>query len=187
MDEKEEKKDFVSFVRKDGTRKSPTKWNQKIAERFLDRMIEGESVFQICKDKSMPSYKTVMRWVGSARRQGHEFYDNFTRARELQADYLFDKLESLAAEADTVIVGDDKSDNARVQAKKLQVDTLRWRISKMLPKKYGEKLDVTSGNKPIPASLLSAVHDENKPKKVDVPRLLDNDSNEEVTETPKEN
>ena len=50
----------------------------------------------------------------------------------------------IADGADDVIVGDDRSDSARVNAKKLRVDVRKWYISKVKPKKYGDKLDLTS-------------------------------------------
>jgi hypothetical protein len=33
--------------------------------------------------------------------------------------------------------------------RRLLIDTLKWNMSRMNPKRYGEKLDVTSGDKPL--------------------------------------
>ena len=36
--------------------------------------------------------------------------------------------------------------------RRLKADTLKWAMSKMFPKKFGDKVDVTSGGKEISAT-----------------------------------
>jgi hypothetical protein len=36
-----------------------------------------------------------------------------------------------------------------IRHRQLKVDALKWVVSKMLPKKYGDKIDITSGNEKI--------------------------------------
>ena len=43
--------------------------------------------------------------------------------------------------------------NAAVQALRVQIDSLKWVLSKIAPKKYGDKLDVTSNGKALPTSI----------------------------------
>jgi hypothetical protein len=40
---------------------------------------------------------------------------------------------------------------------KLRVDTRKWMLSKMNPKKYGDKIDVTTKDGPIPGSLITGI------------------------------
>jgi hypothetical protein len=40
-----------------------------------------------------------------------------------------------------------------VQRDRLRIDTRKWLLSKLEPKKYGDKVDVTSGNEPIKQNL----------------------------------
>ena len=44
-----------------------------------------------------------------------------------------------------------KIDNAMVQKQRLRVDTRKWLLSKMAPKKYGDKLEL-SGNEESPVA-----------------------------------
>ncbi len=62
----------------------------------------------------------------------------------MQAEVIAEETIEIADGAPGVIVGEDKSDNARVQAEKLRVDTRTWYLSVLKPKKYGNKVDLTS-------------------------------------------
>ena len=56
----------------------------------------------------------------------------------------------------SVVVGNDKSDNARVQAVRVKIDTLKWIASKLKPKKYGDKLELGGDqDNPITIELVS--------------------------------
>jgi hypothetical protein len=39
--------------------------------------------------------------------------------------------------------GEGKVDNAMVQKQRLRVDTRKWLLSKLAPKKYGDKLELS--------------------------------------------
>lgn len=80
----------------------------------------------------MPGYSTVTAWL----RERADFAAKYARAREMQAEFYADSLAELAKEADGL-------DGAGIAAKRLQVDTLKWIASKLLPKKYGDRLDAS--------------------------------------------
>ena len=65
-------------------------------------------------------------------------------AREVLAHKLFDDLNDIAKgvdiENDTVV---------KVQRDRLRTDTIKFYISKILPKVYGDKIDVTSNGEAI--------------------------------------
>lgn len=103
----------------------------------------------------MPSATTVFNWLLDDDKK--EFLEHYVRAKDIQTDQMFEELMEIAYESDNVILGNDKSDSARVQAKKLQVDTLKWVLSKQKPKKYGDKLDLTSDGKQLPAPILGGI------------------------------
>lgn len=121
----------------------PSKYTTKLGDIICTRIANGESVLKICEDDDMPSEATVYYWA----LHNDEFSEKYAQAREVQAENWFDRTLEVAKEADEVITGSDKSDNARVAAKKLQVDTYKWHMSKLKPKKYGDKVDVTTGGK----------------------------------------
>jgi hypothetical protein len=47
------------------------------------------------------------------------------------------------SDSDVGLLPDGKKDWAAVQKHKLQVDTRKWLLSKLAPKKYGDKIEVS--------------------------------------------
>ena len=90
----------------------------------------GESVRAICNDPEMPASATVYRWVVS----NAEFGEMYARARDAQADSLFDEAGDVARQALAGAVDP--------QAARLFVDTVKWQAMKLKPRKYGDKLEV---------------------------------------------
>lgn len=131
----------------------PTTFTKEIGQEICTRLSQGESIRKISADEHMPPSSTIYNWLCQAVRQDKpelkEFLEQYRIAREAQAEFFFEEIKEIGDEASTIIVGDDKSDGARVQAAKLRVDVRKWAMSKIAPKKYGDKLDVTSGDKPI--------------------------------------
>lgn len=90
--------------------------------------MDGESLRTICASKGMPSRRTVMRW----RDEMPEFAAKCARAREEQAHAIFEQIQEVA----------DKGNPEDVQRAKLRVSTMQWRAAKLLPKVYGDKVEV---------------------------------------------
>lgn len=59
---------------------------------------------------------------------------------------MFDELETIAD------IPDSKESPMR---SRLRVDTRKWYLSKVLPKKFGEKMDVTSGGEKIESNVIN--------------------------------
>lgn len=129
----------------------PTIFNQELADKICGRIAEGESLRRICKDKEMPVMSTILLWIIDGNHKA--FSEQYAQARSVQAEKLFEELLEIADESFEAIVGNDKSDNARVQAKKLMIDARKWYLSKVLPKKFGDKLDLTSDGKALPTPI----------------------------------
>lgn len=70
----------------------------------------------------------------------------YTRAKEDQIQHLADEINRLTYEmADMVRKGgiyDEISINPAVKTMQIQVDSLKWQLSKLAPKKYGDKLGI---------------------------------------------
>lgn len=130
----------------------PSAYSDELADIICARMSEGQSMRTICKDDDMPSLSMVFRWLGDERYE--RFREQYTRARELRADAMFEEMiDTARAERETNqvtiretekgIMRDEKTmDN--VPRASLLVDTLKWTLSRMNPKKYGDKLQVDS-------------------------------------------
>ena len=79
---------------------------------------------------------TVFRWF----RAHEDFRLQYANAKEASAEAMSEDILDLAdGSLDVVRKGNEKKANALAQSVKLQVDTRKWIMSKMKPKKYGEK------------------------------------------------
>ena len=81
----------------------------------------------------------------------------YARACEMRADKMAEEMIEIADNSsdDTIIdeKGGERANNAAVQRDRLKVDTRKWLLAKMHPKKYGDKIDMTSGNEPLKQNL----------------------------------
>jgi hypothetical protein len=124
-------------------RKAPVPYSDALADIIIERLEQGEALHAICSSDDMPSHAAVHKW---AAEKPDTFGDRYVRARELGYLKWADELEALAEGS---IEGERRFESGVVQRHRLQIDTRRWILSKMLPKVFGDKLDVTSDNKPI--------------------------------------
>lgn len=88
---------------------------------------------------------TVFKWL----RDYPKFSEQYARAKEVQVEAFAEDLIAISddGENDTyeVKIGDTgetvkKTDHDVIARSKLRVDTRKWLMSKMLPKKYGDRL-----------------------------------------------
>lgn len=74
--------------------------------------------------------------------------ERYARAKEIYADSLFDEIIEIADEsnADIEITEEGKMyvNGEAVQRSRVKIDARKWILSKLAPKKYGDKLDLTS-------------------------------------------
>lgn len=128
----------------------PSKYSNTLAETICARIMDGESLRAVCRDEEMPSRMTVLRWVAS----NEAFRDQYARACEIRADLLFDEMFEIADDATNDYMlqaskdaGDEDGvslkagfNSENVQRSRLRIDTRKWALSKMNPKKYGDKI-----------------------------------------------
>jgi len=130
-------------------------FSQEVADRICERLAAGESLRTICKEGGdIPTATTVFRWLADDEHLA--FREQYTRAREAQAHNLADEILHIA---DTPVLGVEtkiKPDGERETTegdmlghRKLQVDSRKWYLSKVLPKVYGDKLEL-AGNSDSP-------------------------------------
>jgi hypothetical protein len=123
--------------------KPPVPYSDEIADIILERLKMGESLKSICSTDDMPAEATVREWAGDFSRP---FSSNYVRAREQGYLVLADQLEEFASGEE---LGERRFEPGVVQRHRLQVDTRRWLLSKMLPKVFGDKVDLTSAGQPL--------------------------------------
>jgi transposase-like protein len=130
----------------------PSEYTPEIAAAICERIVAGESVNRICRDEDMPDKSTVYRWL--ARHE--DFSDKYVRAKAQQADMMSEELLEIADDGtnDTYVDEDGlpRTNHDVIARSKLRVDARKWLMSKLLPKKYGDKLEL-SGNKDAPLTV----------------------------------
>lgn len=130
----------------------PSDYTQELADKICAKLAQGESLRTVCKEEEMPSVVTVFSWM----RKHEEFLNQYTRAKEESADALSDEMLDIADDGSNDWMEVHKGgytatlvDQEAVQRSKLRVETRKWIASKLKPKKYGDKVDVTSDGKAI--------------------------------------
>ena len=144
----------------------PSKFTQSLANTICDRIASGKSLRSICADKKMPHLATVLRWVG----KDDAFREQYARARDVQADVLFDEMHHIA---DTQVIGvktvkkptgTETTEADMIDHRRLQIETRKWMLGKMAPKKYGDKSQVEMTGKDGGALEFKDVTDETRAK-----------------------
>ncbi len=117
----------------------PSAYTKSLATIICNRLADGESLRKICLSENMPSKTSVFRWLENNK----EFRAQYARAREIQADALFDECLDIADEVCNDIQidkdGNERTDNEAIQRSKLRIDTRKWIAGKLRPKVYGDK------------------------------------------------
>ena len=114
----------------------PSDYSDAIADAICELLCEGHSLRSICLADDMPNKSTVFRWLGV----NPKFRDQYTCAREAQADAMADDILDIADDGSNDFMGEDEKYNGDAVARsKLRVDARKWLASKLLPKKYGDK------------------------------------------------
>lgn len=117
------------------------KWTADAEEEILERIAKGESVAKICDDDWLPSERAVYNQLDS----NPDFVQRYLRARERQADKIFEECLAIAdsQEGDVIKVdGKDVANHDMIARAKLRIDTRMRMAGKLRPKVYGDKLDL---------------------------------------------
>lgn len=125
----------------------PSLFTKEKADVICERIADGESLRTICDDEDMPSKSTVFKWLN----EDEGFSDQYRRAREAQANSVFDDILSIADDgrndwmekknADGECIGWNENGEA-LRRSQLRIEARKWMAGKLKPKKYGDKLDL---------------------------------------------
>lgn len=123
----------------------PSDYTEELAETICLRLAEGESLRSVCRDDGMPCKKTVLRWISRLP----EFRAQYVRAKEEGAEAIAEEMFDIADDGtndwmekldkDGEAVG-YQLNGEHVQRSKLRIDTRKWYLSKIMPKKYGDRI-----------------------------------------------
>ena len=122
----------------------PTLYSDELSATICARIADGQSVREICRDEAMPCMSTVFNWLAG----NSEFLERYARAKEAQAEHLAEDILDIADDGSNDWIqraGKDGEtfwveNGEALQRSRLRVDARKWLLSKLLPKKYGDKL-----------------------------------------------
>lgn len=117
----------------------------ELAEAICARLATGESLRSICRDEGMPAEATVRLWVIEDR---DGFAAQYTRARDIGLDSLADEIVDISntpqmgQKTVSKATGMEITEGDMIEHRRLQVEARKWYLSKLAPKRYGERLAV---------------------------------------------
>lgn len=122
---------------------------EALAPVILERMADGKSLRAVLREDGMPSVGTFLQWVN----EDPNLAEQYTRARSLCLDAMAEDIIDLS---DTARIGQKSVSKATgleitegdmVERSRLQVEARKWLLSKLAPKKYGERQHVEHSGK----------------------------------------
>jgi hypothetical protein len=126
----------------------PTIYTDDLGAEICRRIADGESLRAICRGEGMPDERTVRSWTLDAN---HPISPQYALARQAQYDRWAEEVLEIADDGTNDYVERERKDGStetvldgeHVQRSRLRVDTRKWLLSKLLPKKYGDKVEHT--------------------------------------------
>ncbi|VXC99129.1 terminase small subunit-like protein [Sphingobacterium multivorum] len=114
-------------------------------EQVINRICDGESlraILQCANRDLLPSVAVFLKWISEDK----ELEKQYARAMEIRAEIMFDEIIEISDESNPDI---DITDDGKlrvvgeaIQRSRLKIDARKWALSKMNPKKYGEKTEI---------------------------------------------
>lgn len=110
-----------------------------ITDEICSLLASGKSLRTICKQPDMPSQDAVFKWIFKNK----DFNEKYAQAREAWADAIFEEILEISdngnEDTTTNERGTEVANHEWIARSRLRVDTRKWALARMSPKKYGEK------------------------------------------------
>jgi hypothetical protein len=125
----------------------PSLFTAALGDEICERIAMGEAVRQVCLLPEMPDETTFYRWI----LKDEAFRAQYRKAKEAQMDRMEESLIEIADDSRNDWVerenerGEKKTvlNDEVVQRAKVRIATRQWLMSKLKPKKYGEKVELS--------------------------------------------
>ena len=128
------------------TGRPPEKPDPKICDEIIAWLEDGRTLREFCRQKGKPSFSSVYRWI----EKDEDFAERFARARDVGQDLIAEgTLELIDAEPQRIVTdgGNGRIDPGWVQNQRNRVEQRMKLLMVWNPRKYGNKVDVTSAGK----------------------------------------
>lgn len=124
----------------------PTAYNEKIAAEICETIAcSSKGIKRLVRENEhWPDHSTIYRWI--MRHPG--FGDQYARAKEYQAEVGVDEIIDIADDGTNDYYINEKGelvpDKENILRSRLRTDVRKWAASKLLARKYGDKLQTES-------------------------------------------
>ena len=118
----------------------PVKWPQDhpVWMQIVSRVTAGKSLSTVLRDKDMPDWAGFYRML----EQDDKLRQAYEKAVQDRADRMADEILELSDEQMPEGL-EGAMASAWVQQKRMQVDARKWIASKLKPRTYGDRIDMT--------------------------------------------
>jgi hypothetical protein len=124
-------------------------YTRQIEDVILGELRSGRTLTDICRDPDMPHVRSVQNWLEEDR---HGFAARYKQARDMGCNIMADEAVDIADDRSNdwiVRTNEDGTleailDPERVSKARLRYQARRWRVSKLLPRIYGDRLDLSA-------------------------------------------
>ena len=134
----------------------PALYSKELADKVCSRIAEGLSMRSVCEPDDMPATSTLFKWIREIPEFSQQYACATEERTEAMSEDILDISDKSSGDWETRKFGGTEIqvvNNEAVQRSKLRVDTRKWLMSKMKPKKYGDKIDMTTNGKDIPVPI----------------------------------
>lgn len=133
----------------------PSEYTKEIGDNICADLAMGMSLRSVCLKKESPAISTVFRWL----RTYPEFRKQYEDAKQESADAMAEEVLDIADDGTNDFILKENGEgitvnSEHIQRSRLRVDTRKWLMAKMKPKKYGDKLDMTTDGEKINTPIL---------------------------------
>ena len=113
---------------------------ESVFKEIISDIERGSSLRASLRKEGRPDSTTFYKWIDEDKGKSVQY----ARAAEERIDVRFESIEKDYLEEPQRDPQTGKIDTGWVQLQRLKIDSKKWELSKLSPKKYGDKLDVTS-------------------------------------------
>lgn len=128
----------------------PTIYTDKLVFDICEMIANGDSMRSVCRDEAMPAMTTIFRWL----KENDEFRAQYEIATQERAEAMNEDIIDIADNATNDWMASHGKDDEgyrqngeTLQRSRLRVDVRKWHMSKMNPKKYGDKQQIEHSGK----------------------------------------
>src|SRR5262245_2322493 len=123
--------------------KPGVRYTEEWVAAFCLEIASGVSLKKICRRPDQPHHSTVFEWLHTKP----EFRDKYAIAKSAAMDAMAEEILEIADESQDDWKTDERGreipNKEVVLRSRLRIETRKWLMCKLNPKKFGDKADVT--------------------------------------------